>query len=171
MSFLSRMFVCAAFVAASAAALPARAGPFPEPTGDVILTIDGNIAADAPAGGYTLDMAGMSSLPAISFETSTIWTDGVHTFTGVSLKKLLEAAGANGTVILAEALNGYVVQIPIADLDDEAPILAYHIDGEEFSRRDKGPLWIIYPFDVDERYKTELSYANSVWQLTKLTIQ
>lgn len=171
MSHVSRLGAYVVALGVCVFSLPAVAGMFPEPVGEVVLTIDGNLGPDTPSGGYVLDMAGLLSLPATSFETTTIWTDGVQKFTGVSMRQLLDMVGAEGTIVLAEALNGYVIEIPIADLDQDAPILAYHLNGEEFSRRDKGPLWIVYPYDLEEKYKSELTYANSVWQLQKLTVR
>jgi hypothetical protein len=73
--------------------------------------------------------------------------------------------------VVAEALNGYAVEIPVADLDDKAPIVAYFINGESFSRRDKGPLWVVFPYDSDEKYKSEVNYAYSIWQLQRLTVK
>lgn len=165
------------FRAATVAALlafgsmSAAADTMPVATGDVIMTIDGAIRPDAPAGGYTLDLAGLQSFAAEEFATTTIWTEGELTFTGVPLSALLKAAGATGTTVAAEALNGYSVDIPIADLEEDVPIVAYHIDGEVFSRREKGPLWIVYPYDRDEKYKSEISYAYSIWQLQRLTVK
>jgi hypothetical protein len=149
----------------------AMAGSMPEATGEVILTIDGALGADAPAGGYELDLVGLQSFAPEEFSTSTIWTEGSLKFTGVPLRELLTAAGAVGTSVTAEALNGYAVDIPIADLDDKAPIIAYFINDETFSRRDKGPLWIVYPYDRDEKYKSEISFAFSIWQLQRLTVK
>lgn len=147
------------------------AEPFPAPTEEVILTIDGKLGPDTPAGGIALDLSGLKALPATSFTTRTIWTDGAKTFTGVSLRRLLEMAGASGNTVWAEALNGYQVEMNIPELHPEFPIIAYQIDGVEFSRRDKGPLWIVYPYDLDERYRSEVSFATSVWQLQKMTVE
>lgn len=171
MSHLSSF--CAATLAALLAfgSMSASADTIPAATGDVILTIDGAIRPDAPAGGYTLDLAALQSFSAEEFATTTIWTEGELTFTGVSLSALLKAAGATGTTVAAEALNGYTVDIPIADLEENVPVVAYHINGEVFSRRDKGPLWIVYPYDRDEKYKSEISYAYSIWQLQRLTVK
>ena len=85
-------------------------------------------------------------------------------------RALLDSLGADGTKIVATALNNYSVEIPIDTITDEAPIVAYHIDGETFSRRDKGPLWIVYPYDSSEDYRTELVFGWSIWQLAKLSI-
>lgn len=152
-------------------AVPGWADGIPAATGEPILIVDGLISPEAPEGGYALDLAALEQLPKVEFTTSTIWTDSTISFVGVPLKAVLDAAGATGTIVAAEALNGYVVEIPVADLEEKAPILAYFADGKELSRRDKGPLWIVYPYDSDEKYKSEIAYAYSVWQLAKLTIK
>jgi hypothetical protein len=48
-------------------------------------------------------------------------------------------------------------------------ILAYRMNGAELSVRDKGPLWIMFPFDDKPELKSELIYSQSVWQLRKMT--
>jgi hypothetical protein len=141
------------------------------PTGEVILTIDGAITQTNSAEGANFDIDMLQALPASGFETSTTWTEGMNRYDGVPLKALLDAVGATGGTITATALNNYSVQIPIDMLEDTVPIVAYHIDGETFSRRDKGPLWIVFPYDAGPAYQTELVYGWSIWQLSKLTIE
>lgn len=171
MSYLFSFRALSVAVLLGVGAVPAAADMMPVATGDVILTIDGALGPDAPDGGYTLDLAALQSFAAEEFATTTIWTEGELTFTGVPLSALLKAAGATGTTVAAEALNGYSVDIPIADLEANVPVVAYHINGEVFSRRDKGPLWIVYPYDRDEKYKSEISYAYSIWQLQRLSVK
>ena len=36
--------------------------------------------------------------------------------------------------------------------------------------RDKGPLWVIYPFDDDPRYRSETVYFRSIWQLNRIIV-
>lgn len=136
--------------------------------GEPILTIDGSVSS---SDGFKLDLASLQQLGAQTFKTSTIWTEGELIFTGVPLKALIEEAGGAGTTVVAEALNGYAVEIPVAELEDNVPIVAYFIDNETFSRRDKGPLWVVYPYDSDDRFKTETAYAYSIWQLHRLTVK
>ena len=142
----------------------------PAASGEVVLTIDGAVTAPSESG-FTLDMDRLKALPQVTFSTTTIWTEGTLEFTGVPLKTLVEQAGGSGSVVVAEALNGYAVDIPIDALEDNAPIIAYLIDGQPFSRRDKGPLWVVYPYDLDEKYKSEVTYAYSIWQLQRLTVK
>jgi hypothetical protein len=37
--------------------------------------------------------------------------------------------------------------------------------------REKGPLWIVYPYDKNEKFQTEEIYARSVWSLWKIIAQ
>ena len=61
------------------------------------------------------------------------------------------------------------MDIPAESANADAPMVAYHIDGEIMSSREKGPLWVVYPYDQDVKYRTELIYSRSIWQLDRLT--
>jgi len=168
-SFTSRIAAVSAFLAFSLGA-PAMA-ELATPAGEVILTIDGAITETNSPEGATFDMEMLQALPTSGFDTSSTWTVGSNRYDGVPLRALLDAVGATGGTITATALNNYSVQIPIEVIEDSVPIVAYHIDGETFSRRDKGPLWIVFPYDAGDAYQTEQVYGWSIWQLAKLTIQ
>lgn len=137
---------------------------------DVVLTVSGDVAAPAEGDAWTFDMATLHAMPSTSFTSTTIWTEGPQTFEGVSLKALLEQVGAKDGSIEAVALNDYAVTIPTSDAVDGGPIIAYSRNGSELSVRDKGPLWIIYPFDDNAAYRTEEYYSRSIWQLDRLKI-
>ncbi|MGB1266126.1 MAG: oxidoreductase, partial [Nereida ignava] len=53
----------------------------------------------------------------------------------------------------------------------DGPIIAYKQNGSEMSRRRKGPLWIVYPYDDKKSYQTETVYSRSIWQLDRLITQ
>lgn len=119
-------------------------------------------------------MEQLQALPVSSFETTTIWTEGPQSFEGVSLADLLAAVelpeGSDGT-IAAAAINDYTVEIPVSDAVGDGPIVAYALNGAPMSRRTKGPLWVVYPFDSDQKYRTETIYSRSIWQLDRLTVK
>ena len=94
----------------------------------------------------------------------------MQTFEGVSLGVLLEHVGADGAELNAVALNDYAVSIPTADAVEGGPIIAYSQNGEEMSVRNKGPLWIVYPYDGNEEYKSEEYYSRSIWQLDRIEV-
>ena len=149
---------------------PAAAEPLPPPTGEVLLTISGAIANTTDGAVAALDLAALKALPETTFRTGTIWTEGTIAFTGVELADLLAHVGATGTMLRAIALNDYKIEIPVSDAVDGGPIIAYLSDGEPMSVRDKGPLWIIYPYDSDAAYRAEVIYSRSVWQLDRIEV-
>jgi hypothetical protein len=161
--------IAAAFALALTLTLPARA-ELAQPTGEAVLTVNGAIAQTNSEGAALFDMEMLQALPAVEFTTTTQWTEGPQTFKGVPLKALLESLGATGTKITATALNNYSVEIPVDALKDDVPIVAYTINGETFSRRDKGPLWIVFPYDSGPDYQTELVFGWSIWQLATLSV-
>ena len=116
-------------------------------------------------------MAELRDLGTAEIRTSTPWTEGVETFTGVPLARLLgDDAPAGGTLRLI-ALNDYEGVIPVADIELGTPVIAYWRNGSPMSIRDKGPFWVVFPFDEDERYNTEQVYSRSVWQLVRIVIE
>ncbi|NDV00532.1 molybdopterin-dependent oxidoreductase [Pseudoroseicyclus tamaricis] len=152
------------------AALPLAAQELGTPEGDILLTIDGAITETNDDGRAVFDRAMLEALGPVTFETETTWTEGVQTFTGVELATLLEAVGATGDSIAATAINDYAVDIPREDWVEGGPIVAYLRNGEEMPVRDKGPLWVVYPFDASEDYQTEVIYSRSIWQLDRITV-
>ncbi|BBK30249.1 oxidoreductase [Allostella humosa] len=150
--------------AAWAATLPPPAGtPILEMSGSIANTTDGTVAK--------FDLAGLEALGKTVVRTSTKWTDGPVTFEGVLMRDLLAKVGAKGTEIVAVALNDYKVKIPIADFEKLNVILAYRRDGKAMPVRDKGPLWIMYPFDDNPAIKTDLYFARCAWQLKAIEVR
>jgi len=113
----------------------------------------------------------LMALPAVSFETATIWTEGVQSFTGVSLTELASHLGVSDGTLVLQAVNDYVVEFPLLAAVDGAPIIAYERNGAPMSRRNKGPLWVVFPYDSDPDFQTEEIFAMSVWQLVRITVR
>lgn len=115
-------------------------------------------------------LADLDAMDQIAFTTSTIWTDEDTTFSGVSLKALLSGLGIEDGTLELVALNDYAVSMPIEELEDSAPIVASRRNGDTMSVRDKGPFWVVYPYDSDPKYRTETHFSRSVWQLNRLKV-
>ena len=150
---------------------PLQAADLETPRGEVVLTVSGQVASTNVAETARFDMDMLHAMPRQSFTTTTIWTEGAQQFEGVPLKALLDAVGANGETLHMVALNDYAVDIPLEALADHAPIIAYRVNGKDISVRDKGPLWIVYPYDSDPRYRSELIYSRSIWQLDRIEVR
>ncbi|MDV7144001.1 molybdopterin-dependent oxidoreductase [Tropicimonas sp. TH_r6] len=160
----------AACLALTSALSAAVAQELSEPAGDVVLTVSGTIGATNGDGAARFDMDMLQAMPARTLVTTTIWTEGEQTFTGVELHAVLDLLGVENGEITATAINDYAVSIPVSDAVKDGPIVAYARNGEPMSVREKGPLWIIYPYDSSAEYRTETTYARSIWQLDRLTI-
>ncbi|RYH00523.1 oxidoreductase, partial [Salipiger sp. IMCC34102] len=76
----------------------------------------------------------------------------------------------DGGTLLATAINDYTVEIPVSDAVEGGPIIAYQMDGAEMQVRDKGPLWIVYPYDDTPEYRSEVIYSRSIWQLDRIEV-
>ncbi len=138
---------------------------------DVVLTVSGAITEMNSDNVAEFDRELLKTLGEVTVETTTIWTEGVQTFVGVPLNALLEAVGAEGNVLRASAINDYAVEIPVTDAVPDGPLVAYLRNGEPMSVREKGPLWLIYPFDSSPDYQSELIYTRSIWQLDRIEVQ
>lgn len=147
----------------------------PPLSGPVILTVSGAFNRGAGAGAATgtveFDLAMLQALDGTSFSTSSIWTEGVHEFTGVSLQLLAGYLGLDaGAILRCAAINDYVIDVPVTDAVAGGPIIAYAMDGAAMSVRERGPLWLLYPFDSDPAYKSETIYTRSIWQLDRIEV-
>lgn len=133
-----------------------------------ILTVSGKVSANG--GTVDFDRDALVSMGMVSFETKTPWYDSRTKFEGVPLDKLMEKVGANGDHVTVIALNDYSSEIPIADFSKYHPILALKRDGEYMAVDDKGPLFIVYPFDSDPTLQTQVFYGRSVWQVREIVV-
>ncbi len=164
---------CAVVLAAVVALAipPAVAGELPQPVGKPILTIQGKIATVNQDGTAKFDLAMLEHLGTTTIETKTPWFDGPVTFEGVPLSRLMSAVEASGKTIVAVALNDYSSEIPIEDISKYKVILALKRNGEYMPVRDKGPLFIVYPYDSAPELKSQTYYGRSVWQIAKLVVK
>ncbi len=161
-------------VAASVLAAPLAAGEvraqattasLPQ-AGTPVLTVTGKLKSGAQ---IDLTMAELRALPKAQIKTTTPWHDGEQTFEGVPLAALIEHLGAKGQMLQVTALNKYKTEIPVSDVS-HGPILAYLRNGEPMSVRDKGPLFVIYPYDRNPELKSERYFSRSAWQVRSIAI-
>lgn len=143
----------------------------PEPQGRVILTVDGNISETNRNGTAEFDREMLQALDWREIETFTPFAEGKQAFAGVPLASLLERLGAEGQGLRAEALNDYIVTIPVEDAARRNVLLAMDLDGKAMSVRERGPIWVIYPSDTPTSEDRSAFVSFMVWQLRKLTVQ
>jgi hypothetical protein len=154
-----------------AAALPPTVWALDAPKNKVVLTLTGQVEQTNAPGRAEFDMAMLAALPQHSFTAQTPWYKQAHKFTGPLLRDVLAAAGAKGRTLWAVALNDYKVELPFEDALQRDVVLARLLDDQPMSVRDKGPLFIIYPFDSDETLRSERYYSRCAWQLKSLEVR
>lgn len=156
-------------------ALPAAQGPVAwalEPArGTVVLALSGKVHSPNRGDRAVFDMAMLEQLVQHSFTTKTPWYGEPHTFTGPLLRDVLAAAGADGQRLRAVALNDYRVDIPAEDAKLYDIVVARLMDNKPMTVRDKGPLFIIYPFDAQPELRNTIYYSRCAWQLKAIEVQ
>lgn len=145
--------------------------PLPEPTGRAVLTVSGRIAVTNRDGAAVFDLPMLEALGNAGFETRTPWHTGAVRFDGVPMQRLMQAIGASGENLTAVALNDYTTDIPVADLERYGVLLAMKRDGVYMPVRDKGPLFIVYPFDSRPELRAQQYYSRSAWQVSKIVVK
>ena len=155
-------------------ARPAAAAGLVAPAGAPILTVSGaigNTNADGRTGRVArFDRDMLEALGTAGFRTSTPWFDTPVRFDGVPMTRLLQEVGALGKTVTAIALNDYTTDIPVTDFRRYGVILALKRDGAYMPVREKGPLFIVYPFDAHPELRSELHYSRSAWQVAELAV-
>jgi hypothetical protein len=141
------------------------------PKGAVILTVNGKIGVKNTPDAAVFDAALLDALPQKSFVTKTPWFKEPVKFTGPLLKDVLQALKADGKTVNATALNDYKVAIPMADALKYDVLLARQINGRVITVREKGPVFIIYPFDSFPELRNLTYYSRSIWQVKALNVE
>lgn len=163
-TFTTTLLLAALSVGGAALALDA-------PKERPILAVSGKIAVKNAGDSARFDMKMIEALPQHSFTTSTPWYDKPVKFTGPLLADVLAAVKASGATVSAVAINDYKISIPVADATKYKVILARQIDDKPIPVREKGPLFVVYPFDSSAELRTSTYYERSIWQLKALDVQ
>ena len=148
----------------------ARADELPLPRGKVILTIFGKISLKNTAESAQFDREMLENLGMTGFTTNTPWYVIPVKFEGIRLDRLMDVVGASGEQLRAKALDDYTTEIPIADFTRYQTLLAMKRDGNYMPITDKGPLFIVYPYDSEPELKHQRFYSRSAWQVSRMTV-
>ena len=140
--------------------------------GEPILTLRGAFAKAGPDGSLGLTLAELDALPQTRFSTKTPWHEGAVEFSGVSLKDFFAAAGVSPDQHQMQliALNDYVVDADAAEMIAGDALLATRLNGQPMSVRDKGPIFVIFPFDSRPELNHQSYYSRCAWQLAEIEL-
>ena len=142
-------------------AAPARPGSAPD-------AVSKGKASGPLAAAFSLKY--LKSLPQQTFVAQTPWYKDSVKFTGPLLRDVLAAAKVKGKFIHATALDDYRTSIPFSDAQDYDVILAHQMNGETLTPKNKGPLFIVYPYYSKPELQTVRFYERSAWQLKSLQV-
>jgi hypothetical protein len=162
------------FAAGASLPRPAWAETAPalrQPMDPPLLTVSGRIRAQNQGDAAVFDRAMLEELGLAGFTTTSPWFDGPVRFEGVPMARLMEAVGARGERVTAIALNDYSTDIPISDFARFGVLLAMRRDGKPLRASDKGPLFIIYPFDSSAELRARQYYSRSAWSVAQLIVR
>jgi hypothetical protein len=137
----------------------------------VILSVTGAISSAEGSGRIDFDLNALEQLGLTKLKTWTPWTEGDVEFEGVWARRLMQAVGAQGTEVEARALNDYEEVIPIDDFHRYDVLLAVRMNGQLMRTRDKGPIWIVYPWSDHPELDDFATREKSVWQLNALHVR
>ncbi|MBL4907593.1 MAG: molybdopterin-dependent oxidoreductase [Sneathiella sp.] len=141
-------------------------------TGDIILTVTGNIGQSNTADGdAAFDRKSLRQFTPVTISTKTPWTDGIVQFEGVLIRDLMHALDAKGKILHATAADDYSVNIPFEDFKKYNVILAYKMNDKIMASEDQGPFWVIYPWDNHPELNNDLYHSRAIWQLKTITVK
>jgi hypothetical protein len=140
------------------------------PEGPVMLTVYGKVRDTNRGSTAVFDLAMLEHLPQASFIAHTPWYPQAHKFSGPLLRDVVAAAGGYGSQLRAVALNDYRVDLPLADAQHYDLLLARLLDDKPMAVRDKGPLFIIYPFDQHAELRNSVYHSRCAWQLKAIEL-
>ncbi|MCG7363331.1 molybdopterin-dependent oxidoreductase [Roseomonas sp. ACRSG] len=151
-------------VLSAAALLAAR--PAAAESAPFILTVDGRL----PGGPRDFTLAALEALGMRSLRTITPWTREVQHFSGVPLLWLLDALGVTATSLRAEALNRYSTPRAREDATERHALLATRLDGQPLRVRERGPVWLVFPWSQRPDLDRPEVHERAVWQLRRLSL-
>ena len=128
----------------------------------IVLEVQGKTAS------LQLNDAKLAKLPQVKMTVTTPWHSEAQTFEGPLLRDVLKLAGIKNGDLQLTALNDYSIAIPVSDAFKYDVIIARKINGELISVREKGPLFVMYPFHQHEQLRNTDYYRRCIWQLYRI---
>ena len=119
----------------------------------------------------TLTDEALMALPQATINTENEFVDGMTSFVGPLGRDVVALVGEGGSMVVLTAVNDYAVEVPLEDFINYDVVFAMSANGEMFSRRDKGPIWVVYPMSDHAELQDPVYNARLIWQLVKVEIK
>ncbi len=134
---------------------------------DAMLTVVNSVNGTEVA----LTVADVTALAQATVNTENEFVDAMTAFEGPLGRDVLALVGAEAGTVVLTAVNDYAVEVPYEDFMNYDVVFATSADGEAFSRRDKGPIWVVYPMSDHSELQDPVYNARLIWQLVKVEIK
>jgi hypothetical protein len=116
-----------------------------------------------------LSLDDLAAMPQVTVATENEFTDGKVAYRGPLVRDVLAQLQLDELEnVRFVAANDYYVDIPTQDFLDYDVILAMSADGERLSRREKGPLWLMYPISDHAELESPLYLRRLIWQVVRI---
>jgi hypothetical protein len=116
-----------------------------------------------------LSLEDLESMPQTTIETETEFADGKVAYRGPLVRDVVALLGLDRKEQLRfTAANDYYVDIPTEDFEKYDVILALEANGDKLSRREKGPLWLMYPISDHEELLDPVYNSRLIWQVIRI---
>jgi hypothetical protein len=116
---------------------------------------------------FTLEA--LAELPQVTIVTENEFSDGAVSYRGPLIRDVLAHLGLDqAATIRLTAANDYYVDIPSSDFRRYNVILALEADGARLSRREKGPLWVMYPISDHSELRDPVYNTRLIWQVVRI---
>ncbi len=156
--------------------------------GTVLLTVTGEVmnpnrgaydpATDKFFGYNEVDFAKAAQFDFDALEALALVTvnadfpkgEQVYQFEGPLLVDVLKAAGATGEMVTMQALDGYAIEVSLAELEANGAVLALKRDGEAFGIGGFGPTQVVFP-RADRADLSEMPDDNWIWSIFHISVK
>jgi len=144
----------------------------PAPTGDIILTVTGNIGAKNTADSIVMDRDMIESVGQVEYKVTDPFDTKDYIYRGPLMSDLLDLwkASSEATTLEVTALDDYVVEVPIADMRKYPVLFALQRDGDYMPIATRGPAMLVYPYN---NFTFDQVVYNDfwVWQIKSITVK
>ena len=166
-----RLFTFLLGFAGMASVTGAHSASLPIAPANAILVVSGKIKNVNQGAQASLDRQMIEAIGMETIVTKTPWYKDAERFEGVRLSRLMDYLGAFGDRVLISALNDYTSEVPLSDFSQYGTLLALKRNGAYLPISDKGPLFVIYPFDENPELRQDKFYMRSVWQISTMEVR
>lgn len=142
-------------------------------TEPVILSVYGDIRInDRHYDQMDFTLSELQAFTQSNITTAHPWSTEPQSYLGVDMNALFGSLFSNRRVLSLqlEALNDFSVAVDWSQVAPFSPILAWQENGKIMTRRNKGPLWLMLPFDRASKVQQANFLHLMAWQLRAIRV-